>query len=420
MAGNYSETVSTGVRDPLSAKAMYCAQGDTAFCIVVCDVCGHERGLTDAARERAAKRTGISAKHIVFTATHTHGGPMHYDPVLLAIDRAKQGAKDDATDPRELGGYRKNFPDKLADAVVQAKANAKPATLSHADGRAPGVAFNRRYHMKNGAVRFNPGKLNADILEPAGPTDDRLPLLLARDAGGKPFGSLCAFAMHTAVYGGRAFSADYPADLQTELRTRYGDGFLSVFGEGCAGDVNHVDVRTKQANRTPAEIGAKLATAFRDAKPVPVEAALAVAIGEVNAPLRDDRPLDLPTARKTLGNNEGEFLDQVEAYRLLLVKQYRDKHDDAVPLAVRAFKLGADAAIVALPHEIFVEHGLAIRQASPFATTLVISLADEVDCYVPTRKAFGEGSYEVTNSPYKAGVGELLVAEAVRLLKTLK
>ena len=44
------------------------------------------------------------------------------------------------------------------------------------------------------------------------------------------------------------------------------------------------------------------------------------------------------------------------------------------------------------------------------------------DCpdYVSTRKAFGEGSYEVVCSWVEPGGGELLVDSAVRLLKQLK
>lgn len=63
--------------------------------------------------------------------------------------------------------------------------------------------------------------------------------------------------------------------------------------------------------------------------------------------------------------------------------------------------------------------GLQIKKASPFRHTFAVTIANEVDCYVPTRKAFAEGSYEVTNSPYRAGVGELLADEATRLLKEL-
>jgi hypothetical protein len=80
--------------------------------------------------------------------------------------------------------------------------------------------------------------------------------------------------------------------------------------------------------------------------------------------------------------------------------------------------LGPDAALVFLPGEVFVELGLAIKQASPFRTTLVIELSQCVETvYIPTRAAYAGGSYEVTNSTLEPGGGEMLVEAAVSLLR---
>jgi hypothetical protein len=76
-------------------------------------------------------------------------------------------------------------------------------------------------------------------------------------------------------------------------------------------------------------------------------------------------------------------------------------------------------AIVTLPGEVFVELGLAIKSRSPFETTMVVELANDVPNYIPTLKAFGEGSYEVVNSRLAPGSGEQLVAAAVRMLREL-
>ncbi len=73
-----------------------------------------------------------------------------------------------------------------------------------------------------------------------------------------------------------------------------------------------------------------------------------------------------------------------------------------------------------LPGEIFVELGLAIKQASPFKHTLVIELSNDNPAYIPTEKAFKEGGYETINSRIEPGGGEQLVAEALRLLKALQ
>jgi hypothetical protein len=93
---------------------------------------------------------------------------------------------------------------------------------------------------------------------------------------------------------------------------------------------------------------------------------------------------------------------------------------NTLPLEVQVFRLGPNTAIVTLPGEVFVELGLAIKAASPFETTLVIELTNDSPAYIPTKKAFVEGSYEVVNSRVESGSGEKLVEAAVHLLKELE
>jgi hypothetical protein len=51
---------------------------------------------------------------------------------------------------------------------------------------------------------------------------------------------------------------------------------------------------------------------------------------------------------------------------------------------------------------------------------MVIELANDAPGYIPTRKAFAEGSYETVNSRIQPGGGEMLVEAAVRLLRELE
>ena len=56
--------------------------------------------------------------------------------------------------------YRAELPAKIAEAVRQAKSRFVPAKVFVARGREESIAFNRRYHMKDGTVGWNPGKRN--------------------------------------------------------------------------------------------------------------------------------------------------------------------------------------------------------------------------------------------------------------------
>ena len=116
-----------------------------------------------------------------------------------------------------------------------------------------------------------------------------------------------------------------------------------------------------------------------------------------------------------VGTSALPFLAQVEIVTTLDLA----KRGATLEAEVQAFRLARDVAVVLLPGEVFVELGLEIKRRSPFANTLVIELSNDNPAYIPTEKAFGEGSYEIVNSRIAPGGGERMVAEALRLLDGL-
>ncbi len=425
-AGGYDEVISKGVHDPLYAKAIVFEQGGERGAIVVADLCSVGREGSDRARRVASERTGIPVANIVISATHTHGAPEYYG-VLWEIWR-DMAIEKHGRDIHHTMDYAQCVVDGCAEAVARAWEARRPATVDHAVPALSGMAFNRRHLMKDGVTMMNPGKRNRNIVRAAGPTDDDFPIVLFRDPAGTPRSSLSVFAMHVAVFGGTSFGADFPGHLQANLRAALGEEFISVFGEGAAGDTNHVNVfsdKPQPSDSEPARIGGAMAEAFLKAVPTMKRstASLAVRSARVRVPLQEVTDEQVARAREVLSlkwvPNPG-FLVSVEAYRILWNRKLRERDGAAADEEIQAFRLSDDAAIVTLPHEVFVELGMAIRKRSPFRTTLVVSLANDVDFYVPTRKAFAEGSYEVTTSPYQPGGGELLVEGAVKLLESLR
>ncbi|HUV64623.1 MAG TPA: hypothetical protein VMW24_12045, partial [Sedimentisphaerales bacterium] len=146
---------------------------------------------------------------------------------------------------------------------------------------------------------------------------------------------------------------------------------------------------------------------------------LAVRNAIVEVPLQRYGPEKVAWAReniKKVGTSDLSFLEQVEAYKILAIEMRQSR---TIPLEVQVFRLSRDVAVVGLPGEVFVDLGVAIKRGSPFATTLVIELCQDAPGYIPTKKAFAEGSYETVNSRIAPGGGEVMVEEAVRLLKEL-
>jgi len=234
-------------------------------------------------------------------------------------------------------------------------------------------------------------------------------------------GALVNFTLHLDTVGGTKYAADYPYYIEQSLREKYGDNFVLLFGNGTCGDINHFDVTKKERLQTD-YIGRTLAETV-DAKTESLktvaEPLLDVRSGIVDAPLQQFGPDDVVWACeniKKVGTGELSFIKQVEAYKILARQMRRGW---TIPLEVQVFRLSWDVAVVGLPGEVFVDLGLAIKRASPFATTLVIELCQDAPGYIPTKKAFAEGSYETVNSRIAPGGGEMMAEAAIRLLKKL-
>src|SRR5699024_845320 len=88
----------------------------------------------------------------------------------------------------------------------------------------------------------------------------------------------------------------------------------------------------------------------------------------------------------------------------------------AVPVMVMTI---GDLCVVGLPGEIFVEHGLAIRDASPHPMTAVVGLANDHVGYVPTGRACADGGYETWRGSVSwtaSGSGERMVERVLSMM----
>lgn len=420
MSGYFYERLSTGAANPLHAKALVLRQGDQRLALVFCDLIGVPLEVSSQARRQAAEKTGIPAANILVAGTHSHTGPLYFGALRRHFH--EQAMAKGGSDPQEQVDYAADLTAKIVRAVAEADAAARPARLEAGAARQAGLAFNRRYHMKDGSVRFNPGPLNPNIVRPAGPTDPQVGIVLVRDAGdARPAAAVVNFAMHLDTTGGTLYAADYPFYLEQALRETLGERFTLLFGTGTCGDINHVDITKKERPKSDA-IGRTLAATVQMALPglkAVASPALAARSETLRVPLQRYTPEQLAKAREDIrkvGTRQLAFLAEVETCKILSLEM---RGGDTMPLEVQAFRLGKDVAIVGLPGEVFVELGLAIKRASPFPTTLVVELCGDDPAYIPTKKAFAEGSYETVNSVIAPGGGELLVEAAVRLLKTL-
>lgn len=417
MAGYYKFRAVGGVLDPIFVKTIVVEQDGARAAFVVLDLVGTTRPLVAAARKLIAEQCQIPAERVMISATHTHTGPQ--------LPRGSM--MDEITKVNSPPGvqYVNTLPALIAKSVSDALTNLKPAKASATIGKAEGISFNRRVIGKDGKCIWQPQKIDPAVERPAGPIDPDLGLLVfdSIEAHPAPIAAYANFAMHpTSVGGGLKISADYPGVLAKLLRERHGPEMVAVFANGCCGNINHTDYLSGNPRRNTLQLGTALADvatqSWPSLQPMKTYAPRARSI-TVKLQRREVSEAELVKAKDVANRMFTENLGTVPMAEAVCILETVGKRDVPLEAEVQVIAFSDDLAIVALPGEIFVELGLAIKAASSFKRTFIAELANGSIGYVPNREAYPQGNYEVVSARGAEGSGERLVEEAVKLLKEL-
>jgi neutral ceramidase len=422
MAGYFDERFSTGVHDPLKAKAIVLQQGNEKIALVFCDLVQVTFPISAVARDRAAQLCDIPRQNICIFATHSHTGPLFDDVrgTFFHDTAVAQHGKDE----HQTIEYCPFCADQIVKAIQQAQAKLAPTQLRVGIAQQRGLPFNRRSIMKNGKIGWNVGFNNPNFVRPAGPVDHDVGIVEVMH-GDKAVGGLTVFAMHADTTGGTEFSADYPYTIEQTLRKAIGADYISAFGAGTCGNLNQINVHTNEdfksvtaAARYGKMVGQTVVGALPNLETVS-NPSIAARSKTIIADLQTPAPDQIAKGRALLPDLGTEKVDFYTKVRLVKAVDLQRKGNQ-LPMEVQAFRLSDDTAIVSLPAEIFVEFGLDIKKHSPFKNTMVISLANDRPCYIPTIEGFKQGSYEAENSRVVPGTGERLADVAKELLRDLK
>ena len=409
LAGYYYDRTADGVHDNLFVKAMVLDDGMTQLVLVVCDLGQVEKETVEKVYQLIQEKLTIPPEQIIISATHTHTGPKCTDE------------------------YLKLLPYKITDCVTIAKNRLSKVGIGVNVGQEAGLSYNRRFWMKDGSVVTNPGFLNPDVVRPVGPIDPMVGILYFEEPNGKAEATFVNFALHLDTIGGTLISADYPAFLSQILHKVKGEHMMSIFTQGCCGDINHWDVQQPGSQRgfeTSRGIGTVLAGEVIKNYPrmeFPANITLRALSRKVALPIQKFIQEQVDEARKvwaTPNPYEVEIiLERVYAYKIL---RCDERQGQPVEEEIKVFSIGDEIALVALPGEIFCQLGLTIKEKSPFKYTFIIELAYDYPGYIPTKEAFeqskdkGYSGYECASSIFAPGAGELVVDVALELLNKLK
>jgi neutral ceramidase len=419
MAGYYYMRGAEGIHDDLYAKTLVIERDGEKVAIVSCDLIEITSELAADVREMAERSTGITGDHIMISATHSHTGPV--------IPSASNVYNPEGKMYDLLLDYMEKLPGMIAESIEKANDDIQPALLSFGAGYEQTISFNRRFFMTDGTVGWNPGKLNPMIIKPAGPIDPEVGVLYAESTGGEPLSTYVNFALHLDIAGGLEISADMPHTLSEILTSIKGEEMVTLFGQGCCGNINHINVNSgapQKGHAEAARIGTILAgeviKTYTRLEPLKIDR-IRASTEMVELPLAEFSKGDVAKAREItekFGEHDAApFMEMVEAFKILDVFGREGRPIEA---EVQVFTLGDDFAIVSLPGEVFVELGLYVKERSPYQHTMIVELTNGSVDYIPDHKAFLEGNYEPVSARCAPGSGEILVERTLEILNELK
>ena len=427
IVGYFHHRVADGVLDPLNVECVAVSDGTNSALIYCVDDLGLGRGFITKAFAAITAATGVPRERIYIHATHTHTGPATWTSGSFSKE-----------ENRLITLYVGKRIAKMADAGKMALADMAPATIGVAKTVCRNVSFIRRYRMKDGSVRTNPGITNPNVKEPLGTPDETVQLVRFRRTGA-PDIAIVNFGTHPDCIGGTKYSADWPGVVRSTFEAAVGDGVKCLFLNGAQGDVNasqhfpppaYLALRAERKTRPKARaihLGHAVAGAALSVWDVCEEIPAGPVRGIVAS---HSMPANLPTAdeikwvelfdagrRKEipLGNMEITTLTSPHS-RVRRMKKGRDHFD----ILVSSLAIGDSLAFAGLPGEPFVDIGRAVKDRSPFRTTIFTCLTNGSEGYIASTKAHPDGGYEALSSRFAAPTGDRLVNAQVEQLKALK
>lgn len=374
MPGYFEERRAEAVLDPLLAKVLVLGQGDVQLVIIACDLIGIEKPVAYIIKEEIKKKTGISSERIFLHCTHTHTG--------ATVNEIKD-----------------KLPEQIAGAVSKAVQNKKIITKTfYGTAQENSVAFIRRYLMKDGTVKTNPGSGNPDIVKPMGEIDSTLHVISLPEA--KTL--LVSYGLHPDCMGGSKFSADYPYHLTQSVKASLGGEWNVIYLNACCGNVNHINVNNPNqlhgydnSRHIGGTLAAKVIEGYKNAHAISLMP-LSAAAETVQCNYRKVPKEMLDWAKDQMKTDSAKsskrlFNDQTPSEILKLA----EKEGNEEPADITVFRLG-EIGLVGLPAEIFVEISRDIKAHSLISPTLVIGLTGGDMGYMPVYRSFHESGYEST------------------------
>ena len=371
----------TGTLDPLLATAVVLRVGDYTLAISTMDIGRVPNVSVQEGIRKRVKKAGVN--HVIFTASHTHGGP------AIEIE----------------GPSSDHIHEGIAASIEEAASSLTPAQIGRGTVTLD-IGHNRRKILDDGRVLML--WRNAERL-PTSPLDQEATVFKIDAVDGAPIATLVHFACHPVVLGGD--NTEYSADWVGEMKrvVREGTGAECAFIQGGCGDVN------PYLDKTPRDEGG--VESMRATGQAAGYAVLTALSGI--ASVAPDRP-SIQLVQKTVDvglrwdMNDKKQLDVFYGVYGDRFKLYLDRMSSKMPVPMTTLLLNHEHGFAFTPGELFSQHQLDLKHRSPLSGALLCGYSDDFHLYFPTIRDAAAGGYGGSSATYVGlGAGEKLVAEAM-------
>ena len=413
LTGYFYKRFSDGVLDPIYLNALALFDGERTAIIITGDFMYIREATMSRYRELIEERTGISKDSIMLHTVHQH--------------TSTTAGKEGPTDPVYQGFLER----KYCDVAQMALDDMAEATVSYGEGETENpISFVRRFKMKDGSVKTNPGTHNPDVVAPVGDADNTVRLVRFTREGKKDI-ALVNFQTHPDVISGNKFSADWPGFVRTFTEKALDDTHCILIN-GCQGDVNHIDVLSGKSlpkgdqelrynhSKHMGKLVSDVAVALWD-KTTPIEA------NDVCCQIKYSYINSNTCGTEDIGEMTKLFNDYCEG-RIRHVPMMdagkwrriasltRTMVVQTIPVTVVSF---GKVVILGYAGEPFTEYAVNLRNAFPDLIVLTACLANGAQGYFPSAEAYAEGGYEASSSEFDPSIAPTLQGVAKELLQNV-
>ena len=411
--GRSDQRISNGVINYLMATCLAITdEDDNTILLISTDLVAPHDSSPHA--PTISELTGVPVENIVIAATHTHSSPDFSYSHLPEVARAKE---------KMLKGLEK--------AALAAMEDRKPAQMFGASVETESLNFVRHYLMNDGTYcGDNFGSAASGYKDHASQADPLMQLIKFTREGDKDI-ILTNFQTHPHRTGGNQ-KFNISADIVGEYRTAMEQdlGVKVIYFSGAGGNINPTSrITEKNVTADYKEQGKAMARYAQSAEYVPlntgkVQASQMEFSAEVNHSLDAYATFcDDLVARWNRGEIEtAELINLAAAEGITINSPYhanavvkRSKLEKTSSFNIWAYSFG-DVGFIAAPYEMFDTNGIYIRDNSPFQYTMISTLANGTNGYLPSELAFGYGCYEVDITNFARGTAERAADEFVSML----